>query len=144
MASGSTRGNVPVSDRPVPDYWHDTRRADDAPQRDGGTAHALRFGLGCAGLGIALLAIAAVWVSTCSGNTIDVIACGRPQLTLLAMCAPAVLAAGGLWAFVRSYRCWRRDESWWAWLAAGWFLLTVTLVVAMMSLPTFTYPAIGM
>lgn len=154
MASGSTRGNIPVSDRPVPHYWQDTVNegtfneakgsVEQDPQPDGSTAHALRFGLVCAALGAALLAIAAVWVSTCSGNTVDGMACGKPQLTVLAMCAPAVLAGGGLWALARSYRCWRCDENWWAWLGAGWFLLTVTLVVAMMSLPTFTTPAIAL
>lgn len=144
MVSGSTRGNVPVNDGPVPNYWHHTRGGDPATPSDGSTAHALRFGLGCAALGAALLAVAAVWVSTCSGNTVDVLACGKPQLTLLAICAPAVLAGGGVWAFVRACRCWRRAESWWAWMGAGWFLLTVTLVVTMMSLPTLTDPAIGL
>lgn len=146
MTSGGIRDRSVAS---IADHWHEPRRSRDPHEemrrvdRPDGRGP-LRFGLGCAALGGALLMGAAVWVSTCSGNTVDVMACGRPQLTLLALAAPIVLAGGGLWALGRFYQCRRRDGGWRAWLAAGWFLLTVLVVVVTMSLPTFTDPAIGL
>lgn len=105
-------------------------RQDDANVRD-----AVRFGLGVAAAGMAFLVVAAVWVSTCGGDTADTMACGAPQRTLLAIGAPAILLIGGLRAFVRTYQTWRRQETWWAWQGAGWFLLTLMLLVLTMSMP---------
>ena len=105
-------------------------RQDDANVRD-----AVRFGLGVAAAGVAFLVVAAVWVSTCGGDTADTMACGAPQRTLLAIGAPAILLIGGLRAFVRTYQTWRRQETWWAWQGAGWFLLTLMLLVLTMSMP---------
>lgn len=105
-------------------------RQDDANVRD-----AVRFGLGVAAAGVAFLVVAAVWVSTCGGDTADTMACGAPQRTLLAIGAPAILLIGGLRAFVRTYQTWRRQETWWAWQGAGWFLLTLMLLILTMSMP---------
>ena len=105
-------------------------RQDDANVRD-----AVRFGLGVAAAGVAFLVVAAVWVSTCGGDTADTMACGAPQRTLLAIGAPAILLIGGLRAFVRTYQTWRRQENWWAWQGAGWFLLTLMLLILTMSMP---------
>ena len=105
-------------------------RQDDANVRD-----AVRFGLGVAAAGVAFLVVAAVWVSTCGGDTADTMACGAPQRTLLAIGAPAILLIGGLRAFVRTYQTWRRQETWWAWHGAGWFLLTLMLLILTMSMP---------
>ena len=106
-------------------------RHDDANVRE-----AVRFGLLMAVLGVAFLVVAAVWVSTCDGATADTVACGAPQRTLLALGAPVILLIGGLRAFVRTYQTWQRHETWWAWQGAGWFLMTLMLLVLTMSLPT--------
>ena len=113
-------------------------RHDDANVRD-----AVRFGLVVAVLGVAFLVVAAVWISTCDGATADTVACGAPQRTLLALGAPVILLIGGLRAFVRTYQTWRNHETWWAWQGAGWFLMTLMLLVLTMSLPTLAGPALG-
>ena len=112
-------------------------RQDDANVRD-----AVRFGLGVAVAGVAFLVVAAVWVSTCNGATADTMSCGVPQRTLLALGAPAILLIGGLRAFVRTYQTWRKNEPWWAWQGAGWFLLTAMLLVLTMSMPPLAGPAV--
>ena len=113
-------------------------RHDDANVRE-----AVRFGLVVAVLGVAFLVVAAVWISTCDGATADTVACGAPQRTLLALGAPVILLIGGLRAFVRTYQTWKRHETLWAWQGAGWFLMTLMLLVLTMSLPTLAGPALG-
>ena len=113
-------------------------RHDDASVRE-----AVRFALVVAVLGVAFLVVAAVWISTCDGATADTVACGAPQRTLLALGAPVILLIGGLRAFVRTYQTWKRHETWWAWQGAGWFLMTLMLLVLTMSLPTLAGPALG-
>ena len=113
-------------------------RHDDANVRE-----AVRFGLVVAVLGVAFLVVAAVWISTCDGATADTVACGAPQRTLLALGAPVILLIGGLRAFVRTYQTWKRHETWWAWQGAGWFLMTLMLLVLTISLPTLAWPALG-
>lgn len=108
-------------------------------RHDGSVRDAVRFAAMVAILGVAFLLVAAGWVSTCSGSTVDTVACGTPQRTLLALGAPVILLVGGVWAFVRTYRAWRNEETWWAWQGAGWFLLTSMLFVLVTSLP----PLIG-
>lgn len=108
-------------------------RQDDANVRD-----AVRFGLVVAALAVAFLLVAAVWVSTCDGSTVDTAACGAPQRTLLALGAPVILLIGGLRAFVRTYQTWKKQETWWAWQGAGWFLMTLMLLVLTMSLPALS------
>ena len=41
---------------------------------------------------------------------------------------PAILLAGGIGAFVKTYRVWKEEGAWPAWQGAGWFLLTLMLV----------------
>jgi len=41
---------------------------------------------------------------------------------------PAILFAGGIGAFVKTYRVWKDEGAWPAWQGAGWFLLTLMLV----------------
>jgi hypothetical protein len=117
---------------------NDLRRGarDDAHVRE-----AVRFGLGVAAAGLAFVLAAAVWVSTCNGATADTMACGAPQRTLLAVGAPIILSIGALRAFVRTYQRWRSHENWWAWQGAGWFLVTMTLLVLAMSMPPLAGPA---
>nr|WP_102142889.1 hypothetical protein [Mycobacterium sp. QGD 101] len=105
-------------------------RHDDAEVRD-----AIRFGLLVAALAIAFLVVAAVWVSTCDGTTVDTAACGASQRMLLALGAPAILLIGALRAFLRTYQTWKKQQTWWAWQGAGWFLMTLMLLVLTMSLP---------
>jgi hypothetical protein len=93
-------------------------------------------------LGVAFLAVAAVWVSTCDGATADTTACGAPQRALPSPGAPLILLIGGLRAFVRTYQTWRKYETWWAWQGAGWFLLTLMLLVLTMSMPVIAGPAV--
>jgi uncharacterized membrane protein len=93
-------------------------------------------------LGVGFLVVAAFWVNTC-GGTVDTVACGAPERTLLALGAPVILLVGGVWAFVRTYRAWRNEETWWAWQGAGWFLLTSMLFVLVTSLPPLTGPALA-
>lgn len=112
-------------------------RHDDANVRD-----AVRFGLGIAAVGVAFLVAAAVWISTCNGAVADTVACGAPQRTLLAFGAPAILFLGGLRSFVRTYQTWRKQETWWAWQGAGWFLMTLMLLVLTMSMPPLAGPAL--
>jgi hypothetical protein len=110
---------------------------DDVNVRD-----AVRFGLGVGAIAMAFVAVAAVWVSTCTGTTADTLACGVPQRTVLAIGAPIILLLGGLRAFHRTYQARRRHESTWAWQGAGWFLLTLMLLMVTMSMPGIAGPAV--
>jgi hypothetical protein len=69
---------------------------------------------------VAVVAVAAVAFVACL--LID-----RHSL-LLASITPAVLLAGGIGAFVKTYRVWRARGTWPIWQGAGWFLLTLMLV----------------
>jgi hypothetical protein len=111
-------------------------------RHDANVREAVRFGLVVALLAVAFLVTAAVWVSTCAGATADTAACGVPQRALLAVGAPVILLIGALRAFVRTYRTWRNHETWWAWQGAGWFLLTLMLLVLTMTMPTLAGPAL--
>lgn len=105
-------------------------------QTDNEVHTAVRFAA-LAGLsGIAFLILAALWDSTCTGATsVDTVACGAPQLTILAFGGPAILLGTGLWAFLRTYRTWRDHGTWWAWQGAGWFLMVLMFVTLTMSAP---------
>ena len=109
--------------------------SSDLRQVDGGVREAVRFTLGVAVLGAVLLLAAVVWVSTCQGATADLIACGPPQRMLLALAAPGALLAGGLRAFFRTHQMAREGRPSWAWHGAGWFLLTLMLLVLTASMP---------
>jgi drug/metabolite transporter superfamily protein YnfA len=116
--------------------------SNDLRQDDAHVREAVRFGLGFAAAGVVFVVVAAVWVSTCDGATADIVACGAPQRTLLAIGAPVILLIGGLRAFFRTYQAWRKEETWWAWQGAGWFLLTLMLLVVTMSMPAVAGPAV--
>ena len=115
---------------------------NDLRHGDANVREAVRFGLVVAVAGVAFLVLAALWVSTCHGDTADTAACGVPQRTLLAVGAPVILLIGGLWAFVRTYQTWRNRETRWAWQGAGWFLFTLMLLVSTMSMPALAGPAL--
>ena len=89
-----------------------------------------------AAAGVGFLLVAILWVSTCGdAGEVDTVACGRPERFLLAVGAPTILLIGGIGAFVRTYRVWRSEGTWWGWQGAGWFLLTVMMLVLTMSFP---------
>jgi len=113
------------------------RSADDHLGRADNDVHAaIRFAVLAAAAGVAFLIIAALWGSTCKGATaIDTVACGAPQLTMLALGAPVILLCAGGWAFVRTYRIWRDRGTWWGWQGAGWFLMTLMFVTLTMAAP---------
>jgi hypothetical protein len=118
------------------------RNPNDLRHDDPNVRDAVRFGLVVAVLGVAFLVVAAVSVSTCDGATADTVACGMPQRLRLAIGAPAILLIGGLRAVVRTYQTWRKNETWWAWQGAGWFLMTLILLVLTMSMPALAGPAV--
>lgn len=101
---------------------------DRLGQEDGEVHAAIRFAVLAAAAGVGFVVLAALWVSTCPGTGVDTVACGTPQRAMLALGGPLILFAGGLWAFVRTYRVWKAHGIWWAWHGAGWFLFTLMVV----------------
>src|SRR6202046_3075084 len=103
--------------------------SDRLGREDNEVHAAVKFGVLAAVAGLAFLIVAALWDSTCKGAmSIDTVACGAPQLTILALGAPVILLAAGIWAFVRTYRVWRDHGVWWAWQGAGWVLVILVFV----------------
>lgn len=113
-------------------------RRVDADARD-----ALRFTLVVATVAAGFLALAAVWVSTCSGSVADALACGAPQRTLLGVGAPVILLLGGLRAFLRTHQSRRQAEPFWAWQAAGGTLLALMVLALASSTPALAGPVFG-
>src|SRR6202046_2162608 len=103
--------------------------SDSLGREDNEVHAAVKFGVLAAVAGLAFLIVAALWDSTCKGAmSIDTVACGAPQLTILAFGAPVILLIAGIWAFVRTYRVWREHGTWWAWQGAGWLLMVLMFV----------------
>jgi hypothetical protein len=50
------------------------------------------------------------------------------ESVIAASLVPAILLAGGIGAFVKTYRVWHQQGAWPAWQGAGWFLLLLMLV----------------
>ncbi|MBB2991244.1 hypothetical protein FHR72_002728 [Mycolicibacterium iranicum] len=119
------------------DLSHHTRElrrgagVDDAGVRD-----AVRTGIGFAVLGLVFLFVADVWIGTCTGSLADAAGCGVPQRAMLALGAPALLLVGGVWSLVQSFRVRREHSAWWAWQGAGWALVALTVLTAILSLPS--------
>jgi len=114
-------------------------RHTDPDARDG-VRDAVRFSVGVAVSAAVFLAVASLWVGTCGGSTFDTVACGAPQLTLLALGAPLILLGGGMWAFLRTYQAWRQRGTASPWHAAGWVLMTAMLLVLATSVPSIAMP----
>jgi hypothetical protein len=119
-------------------------RGDRLGQEDSEVHAAIRFAVVTTVAGIGFLVLAALWVSTCPRTGVDTMACGPPQRTLLAFGGPLILLAGGLWAFLRTYRVWRIRGTWWGWLGAGWFLLTLMVVTLCMGVPAIAGPVMAL
>ncbi len=99
---------------------------------DTGVREALRAGLGFAAAGVAFLVLAAIWIGTCSGATMDPVACGAPQRTALVLGAPAILLGGGVWSLTRALRVRRGQPARWAWSGVGCALAALALLSALM------------
>jgi hypothetical protein len=115
---------------------------DRLGQEDREVRAAIRFVVAASVAGVGFVVMAAAWVSTCSGHLVDTVACGTPERTLLACGGPLTLLVAALWAFVRTYRVWREEGTWWGWHGAGWFLLTLMVVTLSMSVPSIAGPAL--
>jgi hypothetical protein len=119
-------------------------RGDRLGQEDSDVRAAIRFTMLAAVAGVGFVIVAALWVSTCPGAGVDTVACGTPQRLLLAFGGPLILLAAGLWAFVRTYRVWRNEGTWWGWHGAGWFLLTFMIMTVSLGVPPIAGPALGL
>lgn len=117
---------------------------DRLGQEDGEVRAAIRFAVISAVAGVGFVVLAAAWVSTCGGMSVDTVACGPPERTLLALVGPAILLVAGVWAFLRTYRVWRDAGTWWGWHGAGWFLLTLMAVALSMSVPPIMGPVMAL
>jgi hypothetical protein len=122
------------------------RRAggDRLGQEDDEVRAAIRFAVIAAVAGVGFVIMAAAWVSTCGGTSVDTVACGPPERTLLAFGGPLILFVAGLWSFLRTYRVWREEGTWWGWHGAGWFLLTLMVVTLSMSVPVIAGPVMAL
>ena len=118
-------------------------RGDRLGQEDGEVHAAIRFAVLATIAGVGFMVLAALWVSTCPGTGVDTVACGAPQRTLLAFGGPLIFLGGGLWAFLRTYRVWRHEGTWWGWHGAGWFLLTLMVVTVSMGVPAIAGPVLA-
>lgn len=116
---------------------------DRLGQEDDEVRAAIRFAVLATVAAVGFVVMAALWVSTCPGTGMDTAACGAPQRTLLAFGGPLILLAAGLWAFLRTYRVWRNEGTWWGWHGAGWFLLTLMIVTVSMGVPAIAGPALA-
>lgn len=117
---------------------------DRLGQEDGEVHAAIRFAVLAAAAGVGFVVLAALWVSTCPGTGVDTVACGAPQRTMLAFGGPLILFAGGLWAFVRTYRVWKAQGTWWAWHGAGWFLFTLMVVALGLGVSPIAGPVLAL
>src|ERR1700758_898756 len=118
-------------------------RGDRLGQEDGEVPAAIRFAVLATVAGVGFIVMAALWVSTCPGTGVDTVACGAPQRAMLACGGPLILFAGGLWAFLRTYRVWQARGTWWAWHGAGWFLLTLMVVTLGLGVSPIAGPALA-
>ncbi|WP_343573774.1 hypothetical protein [Mycobacterium sp.] len=109
---------------------------DRLGQVDNDVHHAVRYAVLAGMAGVGYVIVAALWDSTCKGAmSVDTAACGVPQLTILAFGGPLILFAAGVWAFIRTYRVWRNEGTWWAWQGAGWLLMTLMVVTLTVGAP---------
>ncbi len=117
---------------------------DRLGQEDREVLAAVRFAVAATAAAVGFMLIAAVWVSTCPTGGVDTVACGPPQRTLLAFGGPVIALAAGIWAFVRTYRVWKAQGTWWGWQGAGWFLLTVMALMVAMGVAPIAGPVLAL
>ena len=100
---------------------------------DVGVREAARTGFGVVVAAVVFYVLATVWVGTCTGSIANAAGCGAPQRAMLALGAPAILFAGGLWSLARGVRS-RRDQP--VWIATGSVLLVLMVFSVVVSLPS--------
>jgi hypothetical protein len=112
------------------------------PRRDRQTfAAAARFTGVVVAIALVVLLGCLAWVNGCKSGTdqvsgqVSLAHCSGLQRNSLAIGPAAILAIGGIWAFVRTYQVWRARGGWWIWQGAGWFLMVLMLVVLAMTVP---------
>lgn len=108
------------------------------PRRDRQTfAAAARFTGISVATALVVLLVCLAWLHGCKSGTGQgsLAHCSAIQRNTLAIGPPAILALGGLWAFVRTLQVWRARGGWWIWQGAGWFLMLLMLVVLAMTVP---------
>lgn len=111
---------------------------DNLGRVDDDVRTAVRYAALVAVIGIGFLAAAALLTGDCPapGESVEAtVRCAVPVRLTFAAVGPVILFGGAVGAFVRTYRLWRAERTWWGWQGAGWFLLTVTLLVATIGLP---------
>ena len=108
------------------------------PRRDRQTfAAAARFTGVVVAIALMVLFGCLAWVHGCKSGTdqVSLAHCSGLKRNSLAVGPAAILAIGGIWAFVRTYQVWRARGGWWIWQGAGWFLMLLMLVVLAMTVP---------
>ena len=119
-------------------------RGDRLGHEDNDVHAAIKFAVLATAAGVGFVVMAALWVSTCGGGSIDTVACGPPERTMLAFGGPLILLLAGVWAFFRTYRVWQDRGTWWGWHGAGWFLLTLMVITLSMGAPPIAGPVLGL
>ncbi|MFM9034914.1 MAG: hypothetical protein ACKOQ4_11615 [Mycobacterium sp.] len=77
----------------------------------------------------AMVRAAVIYVVSVIALSAAAFACTVIWRSLLAgILVPAIFFAGGIGAFVRTYRVWKAGGVWPIWQAAGWFLLMLFLI----------------
>lgn len=115
-------------------------RGDRLGRDDSEVHSAIRFAVVAAVVGVGFLIMGALLVSTCSASTPRPAA--RPADPAGAG-GPLILCAAGLWAFLRTYRVWRAEGTWWGWHGAGWFLLTLMVLTLCIGVPPIAGPVMA-
>lgn len=104
------------------------KRWNDPPE----IRRATRYAAIVLAVALTVLVLAALWAylgrSDCAAATHPV--CAPFDRYVLAIGPAAILMAGGLGAFARTYTVWRRGGTWPAWHGAGWALMTLMLICA--------------
>ncbi|MGH3726268.1 MAG: hypothetical protein ACRDUS_19340 [Mycobacterium sp.] len=100
---------------------------------------AIRYSLAVLALAAIAFVTTVAWIGRCSVSLdADTAACGRDGVPVVTLVAPLILLAGGIIAFVQTYRVWKRRESWWIWQGAGWFLLLLMVAILILAQPKMT------
>jgi hypothetical protein len=116
------------SRRDVEKSWHDPAAARAAT----------RFTIAVVVVACAVMGGAILWsVSANHGECDDAsfAVCQSPQRYILAMAPTAIFLAGGVIAFVQSFRTWRAGGAWPIWQGAGWVLFVLSLLYLGLSSP---------
>lgn len=102
--------------------WHDSH----------GFRSAARYTVAVIVSALAILVACIMWAvwGTNAGACDDAafVVCADPERTVLVTVPPALLLAGGIGAFVQTYRVWRRGGAWPIWQGAWWVILVFMVI----------------